>query len=238
MAANRTSFADIGLALFARDFDDPDSLGGVIVLDEPEPADTPAEPEPPPITAAMLDEARAAGFAEGLRHGRAEAAAARDAERDAMVAALLAGLRDADAKLHEAVEAAGSRLAGLVLAMLEAGFPTLCARHGAAELSRFTRETIALLGQEPRIVIRIHPALQPAVEAVVAELEPERRTAILVEPREALPPGDGRIAWRHGLASRDTTALRTRLAEILAPLGLTPSLADAGLVAADSLSHD
>jgi hypothetical protein len=54
-------------------------------------------------------------------------------------------------------------------------------------------------------------------------LEPERREAILVEAREALPPGDARIAWRHGMAVRDTEALRLRLAETLAPLGLEPA---------------
>jgi len=230
MASTRPPFGDVALALFARDFDDPAVLDGVIVLDEQEPPDAVAEPAPPPITAALLDESCAAARADGLRQGRAEAAAARDAERDAMTASLLAGLSLADANLRDAVEVAGMRLAGLVLATLDAGFPTLCARHGAAEVARFTRDVVALLGQEPRIVIRIHPGLQLMLEGVLAELEPDQRATILVEPRDAIPPGDARIAWRHGLASRDIGALRTRLAEVLAPLGLAPG--PPGLVAA------
>lgn len=238
MSSNRHAFGD-ALALFARDFDDPAALDDVILLDDQESSEAPPESEPPPNTTALLEEACAAARAEGLRQGRAEAAAGRDAERDAMMASLLAGLRGAEATLRETVEIIGTRLAGLVLAALEASFPTLCMRHGTTEVIRFTRDIVGLLGEEPRIVIRVHPTLQPPLEAMLAGLEPERREAILVEPRDTIPPGDARIAWRHGLATRDTAALRGRLAEVLAPLGLTsgdshPEIAD--FAADESLS--
>lgn len=214
--------ADAGFALFARDFDAP--LDGVIVLDDEEPEAPPSEPDAPAITPEMLEEACVAARAEGLQAGRAEAAEAREAARHAMTAALLNQLRDAEAQLRAAVEEAGGALAALVLTMLDSAFPALRARHGAAELSRFVRDMVSLLAQEPRIVIRIHPDMQPVLDQVLAGLEPERREAILVEPREALPPGDARIAWRHGMAVRDTEALRARLAETLAPLGLEAAL--------------
>ena len=218
-AAARTEPA---FALFARDFDAP--LDNVIVLDEAEEDAPPAEPPPPPITQAMLDEAVAAAREDGLREGRAEAAEAREAARHAMQATLINQLRDAEAHLRGAVETAGSQLAALVLATLDAGFPALRARHGAAELSRFTRDIVGLLAQEPRIVIRIHPDMQAALDEVLATLEPERRETILVEARDSLPLGDARIAWRHGMAVRDTEAMRQRLAETLAPLGLEPAV--------------
>ncbi len=238
MASNRPTFGD-ALALFARDFDDPAALDDVIVLDEQEPSDSLPEPAPPPITNASLEEACAIAHADGLRQGRSEAAGARDAERDAMMASLLAELRGAEADLRKTVEVAGTRLAGLVLASLEASFPTLCMRHGAAEVVRFTRDIVVLLGEEPRIVIRVHPTLHPPLEAMLAGLEPERREAILVEPRDTIPPGDARIAWRHGLATRDTAALRVRLEEVLASLGLAPEASHpttADFVAAESLA--
>lgn len=213
--------AEPAFALFARDFDAP--LDNVIVLDDPEEEAPPAEPPPPAITQEMLDAAVAAAREDGLRQGRAEAADAREAARHAMQATLINQLRDAGTELRGAVDEAGSQLAALVLATLDAGFPALRARHGAAELSRFTRDIVGLLAQEPRIVIRIHPDMQPALDEVLAGLEPERREAILVEVREALPPGDARIAWRHGMAVRDTEALRQRLGETLAPLGLEPA---------------
>ncbi len=212
--------AEPAFAMFVRDFDAP--LDNVIVLDDAE-EEVPAAPPPPAITQEMLDAAVAAARDEGLREGRAEAAEAREAARHAMQATLINQLRDAGAELRGAVDAAGSQLAALVLATLDAGFPALRARHGADELARFTRDIVGLLAQEPRIVIRIHPDMQPVLDEVLAALEPERREAILVEVREALPPGDARIAWRHGMAVRDTEALRQRLGETLAPLGLEPA---------------
>ncbi len=212
--------AEPAFAMFVRDFDAP--LDNVIVLDDAE-EEAPAAPQTPAITQEMLDAAVAAARDEGLREGRAEAAEAREAARHAMQATLINQLRDAGAQLRGAVDEAGSQLAALVLATLDAGFPALRARHGAAELARFTRDVVGLLAQEPRIVIRIHPDMQPALDEVLAALEPERREAILVEARDALPPGDARIAWRHGMAVRDTEALRRRLGETLAPLGLEPA---------------
>jgi flagellar biosynthesis/type III secretory pathway protein FliH len=239
--ANSPHFSsDAGFSLFARDFDDPSTLDGVIVLDEPELTPPASEPEIQAISLAMLEEARACAHAEGLRQGRAEAAAARDAAREAMVTQLLFDLRNADINLRQAVEAAGTQLANLALAVIEAGFPSLRGCHGAAELSRFSREVIALLDEELRIVVRIHPTMQSVLDEVLADLEEERRAAIIVETRDALPAGDARIAWRNGLATRDTESLRTRIAEALAPLGLAPyrvNLADPDPVRAHASSH-
>jgi flagellar assembly protein FliH len=206
--------------LFAHDFDAP-APGGVILLDEEEAP----PPPPPPITADDLAAACAAAHHAGRTEGLASAEAAREAERRALLATLSAQLGDAEAQIRAAVDEAGGALSRLVLAALQAGFPALGARHGAAEIARFTAEVTALLAAEPRIVIRVHPAMVPAAEAVLAELEPERRAAVLLEARETLPPGDARIAWQHGLAVRDTARLRARIAEVLAPLGLAPDAA-------------
>ena len=215
-SVNATHAQASGLGLFVQDFDDP-AGGGVIVLDEPEVAEAAAA-----ITQEFLEDACAAAHTAGLVAGRAEAAAARDGEQRALLAALLDQLRDADAQIRGAVEEAGGGLARLVLASLAAAFPSLCARHGAAELMRFTRDVTALLAQEPRIVIRVHPSMLPVLDECLGTLEPEQRETVLVEPRSSLMPGDARIAGRHGLAVRDAAALQARLDDILAPLGLAP----------------
>ena len=229
--ASPTRALNSGFGLFVHDFDDP-VAGGVIVLDEPDAAES--EPAPA-ITQEVLDEARAAAHAQGLAAGRAEAEEAREAERRALLAALLDQLRDADAQIRGAVDEAGIGLARLLLASLAAGFPSLCARHGAAELVRFTQQVTALLAHEPRIVIRVHPATQRALDEYLAKLEPEQRETILVEPRSSLAPGDARIAWRHGLAVREAAALQARLDDILAPLGLAPEPAHTPLPASISV---
>jgi len=202
------------------------------MLDEEEEPQQEPPPSPPPITAEELEAARAAAHAEGLAEGLAAAEEARSAERAALLAAVSAQLVDADAKLRMAVDEAGAALSRLVLATVQSGFPALGARHGAAEIARFTREVTALLAAEPRIVIRVNPAMVAVVGEVLATLEPERREAVLVEARETLAAGDARIAWRHGLAVRDTAQLRARIDAVLAPLGLSPAGPDL-LVATD-----
>lgn len=202
-----------GLTLFAHDFDAPPPEG-VVVLDEPEPE------APPPVTAEMVEAARQEGLAEGLARGRAEAAAAREAARQEALERLSEQMRGAAEGLAESVEQAGTQIAQLVLAAVGAAFPALAGRHGGAEVARFTREIMAVLAEEPRIVIRVHPDMEADVAQALAGLEPERRAAVMVEPRDSLAPGDARIAWRHGLAVRDATGLWARVQDILGPLGL------------------
>src|SRR5690349_7248328 len=121
--------------LFARDFDELDfggrTPGGVIVLDDPDPADAAAAP----VTTEMLEAACAEARSQGFAEGRAEAEAAQEAARRALLAAVLGGLGDASDQIRQAVDESGSALARLVLASVAAAFPALCARHGAAELA-------------------------------------------------------------------------------------------------------
>ncbi len=205
-----------GLGLFAHDFDRP--AEGVIVLDEPEAT----EPPVPAVTEAMVAQAREEGFREGLAHGRAEVAAAREAALAEMMARLVTQMDGAATALAAEVDRAGGELAHLVLAAVGGAFPALCARHGPAEVQRFTREVVALLAEEPRIVVRVHPDLAADAARVVAALEPERREAVVVEAHDALAPGDAGIAWRHGMARRDARGMWARVTAVLEPLGLAP----------------
>lgn len=219
-----TDVSSAGLGLFAHDFDRP--AEGVIVLDEPEVAAPPV----PAVTEAMVAQAREEGFREGLAHGRAEAATARDAALAEMTARLVAQMDGAATALAAEVDRAGGELAQLVLAAVGGAFPALCARHGPAEVQRFTREVVTLLAEEPRIVVRVHPDMTADAARVVAALEPERREAVVVEALDSLAPGDAGIAWRHGLARRDARGMWARVVAVLEPLGLAPlDLAPVGM---------
>ena len=118
-SASPTRAQTPGLGLFSRDFDDP-LADGVIVLDEPDAAESAAAPA---ITQDVLDQACAAAHAHGLAAGRAEAAAEREAERRALLAALLDQLRDADGQIRGAVEEAGTALPGWYWPASPPGFP-------------------------------------------------------------------------------------------------------------------
>lgn len=215
-------------SLFTCDFDElADDGAGVIVLDEPEAAAASLVP-----TQGLLDAARDAGFAEGLRLGRAEAAAAREAALHAMTSQLVEQMEAAVAGLRGALDESGTRIVQLVLARVGAAFPALCAHHGGAEVARFTRTILALLAAEPRVVVRVHPDMADDVTGIVAALDPERRESVVVEPREDIPVGDARIGWCRGIAVRDTATLWAEAQEALAALGLTAPVDVAAAVAA------
>lgn len=206
-------------ALFATDFDRDD---GVIVFDlpdEPEPSPVPVPPQTGPDDLAA---ARADGFEAGLRHGRAEAVAARDAQLAALVARLNEQLAGAADGLRASVDDAGERIGRLVVTILDRTFPALCARFGAAEVARFTCQVIALLEDEPRVLIRVHPTMTDATTAMLAALEPAQRSAVLVEADAALAAGDALVGWRNGRARRSTAALWADLVDALGQLGLGP----------------
>jgi flagellar assembly protein FliH len=89
-------------------------------------------------------------------------------------------------------------------------------------VQRFVHEILALLAEEPRIVVRVHPDMVPEVARVVANLAPERREAVVVEGHDGLPHGDARVGWRHGVAVRDAPGTWARVMDVLGPLGLAP----------------
>ncbi len=218
-------------SLFVPDFDAP---AGVIMLDEmpePDPGSAP-EAAQSAVTAEMLAAACAQAHEEGRNAGLAQAADAREAQRQAMLSALAGHIAAADTQLRDVVEESGAQLAQLVFAVLQAAFPALSARHGGAEIARLTGEMVRLLAAEPRIVIRVHPTMAGEVAQVLDRLENERRAAVVVETRDDMPPGDARVGWRHGVAVRDSHALWSQVAGILAPLGLTPPPVPAELAAA------
>lgn len=207
-----------GHGLFAEDFDD---ATGVIVLDDaPDPPAEPEPPAPPPITRADLEAARAEGLAEGLRQGRAQAASEAAAQLQSLIGTMVEQMRAADQELRRCVEENAEQVTQVLFAMLGATFPTLCQRFGAAEVARFTREVVAVLDDEPRIVVRAHPSMLPEIERALASLEPEHRENITIEGRETVPPGDARITWRNAVARRDAQARWAELSETMAQLGL------------------
>jgi flagellar biosynthesis/type III secretory pathway protein FliH len=203
------------LHLFAEDFDE---AAGVIVLDEPEP---PANgPPPATITLEELDTARLEGFAAGRLHGVAEAQAAQAAQAQAMLTTLHEQLQGADIQARRCVEEVAEQVAHLVFGILASVFPSLCERHGGAEIARFTARVVATMAEEPHLLIRVHPSMTADAARALEGLEPEHRARITIEPRDNMAPGDARIAWRDSAAMRDATVMWAQVNAMLAQFGL------------------
>ena len=201
--------------LFAEDFD---------TVPAPKP---PSKPRPV-FTAAELEAARAAAYAEGREIGLAEAAAQHDAaltEAARALAGKLVALR------HDAA-AAAERAAALVsqrlLDGLAALFPAACASLGPAEAAAVLAALLPGLGGEPALRLAANPRSLPALTAELARLDPALAARTTATPSEMLAPGDVTLAWTHGAAARDSRALWRALAAVLAPAGMVlPPLPEA-----------
>ncbi len=195
--------------LFAEDFDLPEDAA-------------PAEPEVirPTFTADELAEVRATAYAEGRELGFAEAAAEHEVALEAAARTVAAQLATLRTEAHAAAEAAAHTVAQLLLETLAALFPTLCARHGAAEAAAVLRAILPGLSDEPALALRANPRLLPALRGELARLDPELAGRTAFVPSEIAAPGDIAMSWQHGSATRDAASLWTAVADALALAGL------------------
>lgn len=185
-------------------------------------ADDPSEraTDEPAMPAIDPDAIREAAYQEGLRDGIERA----DSERNRAVARTLAALEQhlgtAQYQAAQETDRAARSIAGLLIQTLMKILPAACARFGAAEIAGVARAVLPGLQQEPRVVVAVHPAVAPEVEAEIARLGDEFRERAVLTPTETLAPGDVRITWQDGSAARDTNDLMQRIAALFAQYGL------------------
>jgi flagellar biosynthesis/type III secretory pathway protein FliH len=202
-----------GATLFAEDFDHPL---------QPEPAPEPEVIEPS-FNLAELEGAKSAAWQAGYDAAIEAATAADEAVARAAIAAIAAQLDAARDAASLLVEPCAEAIARLLLDSLRIALPALCAQHGEAELRAVIRVVLPALVQEPAITARVHPRLAATVAAELEHLDPELAPRIRIVTDATMRPGDARIHWRNGSATRDTAALWNQVAEALAPAGLLPA---------------
>lgn len=176
--------------------------------------------------AAMLQEARREGFAQGLAEGERSTAAqaarqlAASAEDLANRVSAMAASVD-DAKKQTIGEAVG--LAMSVARKLAGG---LIARQPAVEIETLVAECLATLNGVPHLVIRCEPSLADAVrDLATARMQTSGftgRLVVLGDPDIAV--GDARIEWTDGGVVRDihklSAEIDARVAEYFAARGI------------------
>jgi len=172
--------------------------------------------------AALIEDARQAGHAEGVSQGQhgavAKAAQAQRAAADRLAqtaAQLLATADDQRAELvADAVE--------LAVTVARKLCPALLARQPQAELMALIEESLSTLNRVPHLVVRCHPDLAPGLEAsagaALGAAGFTGRLVVMPDPDRAL--GDGRIEWADGGLERDLHqvhyAIDTLIADYLA----------------------
>jgi hypothetical protein len=196
--------------LFAEDFDAPDAVPELEVI-EPEVIE-------PAFSIADLTEVRDTAWREGQAAGVQAAVADSVAavhETAVAIATQLAAEREvAAARAEESATA----IARLLLDSLNATFPTLCARYGEAEARSLLHIVLPALTQEAEIIVRCNPRTSHALAEEVARLNPELSACVQTIVCEEMAPGDVRVSWHNGAATRNAAALWEKVLRVLAPV--------------------
>jgi len=196
---------------------------GIILFDEdfdlPPPSREPEVIEP----VYSVNELNAARE-EAARDSREQALTEADTSARTMASRALASISEqletARAEAAAIAEQSSEAIARLVMSCFATAFPALCARHGQPELAALLREILPALHREPAITVRISPHVAAALATDVHALDADLAKRVRLIPTDAVAPGDARITWEHGAATRDAASLWRQIENVLAPAGL------------------
>ena len=187
--------------------------------------DMPAAPRPDPeiiepsFTAAELVAAREQAWAEGREAALREAAEQHETALHASAGKLAEQLESLVNDLRQDAEQRAEALAGLLLEMLAALFPTLCAAHGEQEAMALVRALMPGLARMPAVTIRANPHFAAKLAREIERTDRMDPDAITVVPTDSIPPGDVRLLWADGGASRDAAEAWLRVSRVLTEAG-------------------
>jgi flagellar biosynthesis/type III secretory pathway protein FliH len=136
------------------------------------------------------------------------------------LATISAQLEAARAEAASIAEQSSEAIARVLLGCFAAAFPALSARHGQSEVAALLREILPTLHREPKITVRVSPHTAPTLTAELQSLDADLTARLRLVPTDAVAPGDARITWDSGAATRDAASLWTQIESILAPAGL------------------
>ncbi len=205
--------------LYAEDFDDPELPPAGELPPAPEP-----EPAPPSFTLADLEAAQRIARTEAVQAARAEWERSALHDRTQSLAAIASAVTGTQQEARALADAVADGTARTMLSMLAGLLPDLCAQHGGAEVRALLRHLLPTLTQQPRIVVRIAPAVLDGVREDLALLDEELVAAIELTAAP-LAPGDTRVTWTDGSLVRDEAAIRLAITAALTELGLLEPVA-------------
>lgn len=192
----------------------------------------PPAPQAPGITQAELDGAIAMARAEAVHDARMDwQRGALQAQADALMA-IAQALTNAEEDARAMAESVAEGLARTILSITVGLLPAACARHGPNELRAVLRRLLPTLAQQPRVVVRLSPAVLEDVRADLTQLDEDLAAAVILTPA-TLAPGDARVTWTDGALIRDTAAMRAAVTAALTGLGLLELIEDRSLAHAE-----
>lgn len=213
MTANKTADKAVKF-LFEEDFEEPE-----VEID-------PSAPEAPcgytnADVETMLAQAREAGRQEGLE----EARSATEASIEAMLNELAQDVARMMEERHAFEEELAKDAAKLAHTIASKLMPRLMKAHPLAEIERLTEECLHELGDEPRLVVRLHEAMLPHMKARIDSLaqKADYEGAVVLLGDDTLSPLDCRIDWAHGGTERRMAPLIKTVEEAVNRYMATPA---------------
>lgn len=210
--------------LFDLDFDDARNLG--------------EKPPEPTFTADELNAARGVARAEGMEAGRTEAMRSierRVGENLSQIAQRLAeaaALRDAS--LQEIERNAVALCTGLMRRL----FPEFQRRHGSDEIEQLVRDSLRLMVDEPRVVVRLNDENLDKLQQRIKDAATMAGFAgkIVLVSDDQVAPGDCAIEWADGGTERNGDRLWAEIDAAIRRLTASEPAAEASDAAAPPTS--
>jgi len=204
--------------LFERDFDEP-----VVEID-------PTAPEAPcGRTNAELEQLLAEAHEAGRAQAAEEARVAAEATIAQMIEGLAANVRalmEDRLALQQQLTREAAQLAHAIALKLT---PRLMKAHPLAEIERLTEDCLRELGDEPRLVIRLHEAMLPRMKARIDAMARAAgyEGAVVLLGDDTMSPLDCRIDWANGGTERRVASLIKTVEETVNRYLATPAPAEA-----------
>jgi len=179
-----------------------------------------APPEPTVLLAqhaAALREAEESAFLRGVAEGRRQAESDETARLAASLQRLSLQFADASDTFRTVATEAERQAAVLAVSMARKLAGALLARQPLVEIETLARSVFAHLRATPHAVVRVHSDMVEAVKPRLAAIARETgfSGAIVVLGEADMRPGDARVEWADGGASRDADALDKTLDDIV-----------------------
>jgi flagellar assembly protein FliH len=182
------------------------------------------KPPEPTFSADELNAAREVAQAAGIEIGRAEAMASVERRLADALAAIGARLAEAGAERAAALARIEREAVGLCVGLMHKLFPAYQRRHGAEEIESLVRESLRIMVDEPRVVVRLNDANIDALKQRIADAASAAGFAgkVVLVGDEMVAPGDCTIEWADGGAERNGDRAWAEIDAVVRRIAETP----------------
>lgn len=177
--------------MFDLDFDDARNL-----------ADKPSEPT---FTQDELNAARGMARAEGMEAGHAEAMRSVERRVGENLAQIAQRLGEAAAQRAASLQEIERNAVDLCIGLMRRLFPEFQRRHGSGEIEQLVRESLRVMVDEPRVVVRLNDENLDLLQERITGAATAAGFAgkIVLVSDDQIPPGDCAIEWADGGTERN-----------------------------------